>query len=186
MKTDRPSLPTSVGHPDAFEIRFELDKNYCDEWLFGKICYQIGNFEVGDYSLGTSLRDVLLQMHLIVSDAGLRKTARFLGMEKEKLFSIVCDTLYGDEKTGMEDVANDECWAKHNIAIPVNVFDHVHVFQFDEEKISRILWKSLAELGKSTVNEVVLPLGTTEYAFQELQRQLEKLTDWEKTMRLKT
>jgi hypothetical protein len=93
-------------------------------------------------------------MHLILSDAGKRTTTRLAGKEKGELFNIVWTTLYGEENTGMEEIAVDECWAKHNITLPVDVFDHVRVFQFDEDNESRILWCSTSGISDSVVHEV--------------------------------
>ena len=41
----------------TFAICYELDSNYGRAWLFGKFCYWIGGVQVGDYELGTSLRE---------------------------------------------------------------------------------------------------------------------------------
>src|SRR6056297_3587808 len=95
----RPSLPTTIGNDSQFAIKVDLDDSFGDEWLFGRIAYVIDGKEVGDYSLGTSLRDVLLQMHFIVSDAGKRSTPGLLGKNKTDLFETVWSTLFGDETT---------------------------------------------------------------------------------------
>lgn len=175
-----PLLPTTIGKESQFAIKVDLDDSFGDEWLFGRIGYVIDGNDVGDYGLGTSLRDVLLQMHFIMSDGGKRRTPGLLGKNKIDLFETVWCTLFGDETTGAEAQANDECWAKHDITIPVDVFDYVRVFQFDEGESSRIIWRSFGDDCKAIVNEIIVPSGTVESAFHELNRLLETLTEWEK------
>jgi hypothetical protein len=176
-------LPTTIGADREFAINVDLDEAFGDEWLFGKIGYVIGNTLVGDYNLGASLRDVLLQMHLIFSDAGKRETSRFVGKGSDDLFDTVWSTLYGDGRNGLEDVANEECWAKHDITIPIDVFDNVRVFQFDEGAVSRIIWKAIGENMDESVHEVVTPRGATEQVFQRLHALLESLVEWENLRR---
>ncbi len=170
-------LPTVIGEVNQFAIALDLDGSYGGEWLFGKLCFFIGGCTVGDYNLGTSLRDVLLQMHLILSDAGTRMNPRFTAMNKDLLFDTVWKAIYGDEKTGIEDLAVEECWAKHNITLPVDVFDYVRVFQFDEEGVSRLIWRSMEEDGDKLTHETRVPIGTTERVFLELSDALTQLRD---------
>ncbi|MEQ1902868.1 MAG: Imm42 family immunity protein [Pirellulaceae bacterium] len=162
------SFPTTIGEPSIFAIRVALDEHYNGEWLFGKIGYVIGGEFVGDYDLGTSLRDVLLQMTLILSDANRRKTIRFEGLSKETIFNDVWTTLFGDTNTGLEKIAQDECWVKHNITIPVDVFDNVKVFQFDEQFSSRIIWREMPETNDAAIREFRIPIGVTETVFKQL------------------
>ena len=161
-------LPTVIGDLNQFAIALDLDESYGGVWLIGKICFFIGGISVGDYILGSSLRDVLLQMHLILSDAGTRINPRFDAMDKELLFDTVWKAIYGDEKTGLGNLAVEECWAKHNITLPVDVFDYVRVFQFDEKDFSRLIWRSMKEDSDKGTNETRVAIGTTERVFVEL------------------
>lgn len=179
----RPTLPTTIGDADQFAVIVDLDEQFGAEWLFGKIGYAIGGTFVGDYELGTSLRDVLLQMHLILSDAGKRHTQRFVGLPKDELFTTLWNALYGDENPEVDDIANDECWAKHNITLPVDVFDNVRVFQFDEGSASRILWRSITQHCASAVYEVRIPTGFAETVFSQLSKLLTEITAWEESIR---
>jgi hypothetical protein len=178
----RPTLPATIGDTNNFAVIVDLDEQFGGEWLFGRVGYVIAGTSVGDYELGTSLRDVLLQMHLILSDAGKRRAERFIGLPKDELFNLVWNVLYGDKTTGMEDIAIDECWAKHNITLPVDVFDHVRVFQFDEGSTSRILWRPVSD-GECVTREHSVPIGYTERVFEELSGLLNQITIWENSMK---
>jgi len=181
----RPNLPVIIGNARLFAVKVDLDELFGDEWLFGKIGYVIAGNAVGDYELGTSLRDVLLQMHLILSDAGTRRNQRFFGMPKSDLFDIIWNTIYGDAETGMEQMAEDECWAKHNISLPVDVFDYVRILQFDEGAFSRIIWRTVGDDLSSVTHEARVPIGSTERVFIELSTLLTNLENWEKSTRAK-
>lgn len=163
--TSRPDLPGILGNPAKFAVRLELDEQFDGEWLFGRIAYQIDSHVVGSFEPGTSLRDVPLQMHWIVTDAGRRRTKRFAGKGKAELFRTIWNALYG-ATAEMEEISVEECWAKHNVTIPVDVFDHYLILQFDEEDESRVIWGHTQEMldqgvQDSQVYEARIPLGTT-------------------------
>jgi len=181
--TSRPNFPAIIGNPREFAVKVDLDDPLGGEWLFGKIGYVIGEHHLGEYDIGTSLRDVIGQMAWILFDAGNRSNSRFFGLPKEVLFDTIWETRYGDNDTGMEDVASDECWVKHSIEVPVDVFDQIQVLQFDEGEVSRIIWRA-SPYGKDMgTHEVRVPLGTTEAVFSQLSDLLEQLTEWEKSLR---
>ena len=54
------------GNQETFGIEYEIEPTNGGAWLFGKICYWIDGARVGDYSMGTSLRDVLFQSESIL------------------------------------------------------------------------------------------------------------------------
>lgn len=171
-------LPTTFGNPSQFAINLDLNECFCGEWLFGRIDYVVNSHHIGDYDLGTSLRDVHNQMHHIISDAGKRSNSRFVGMKTEELFDFVWQVLYGGESSGTDEIAIDECWAKHNITIPVDVFDGIRLFQFDEFNYTRLLWRSSENSGSTPTYEYRTPLGTTEQCFFELNHTLDEMRRW--------
>ncbi|TGV31306.1 hypothetical protein EN829_033405 [Mesorhizobium sp. M00.F.Ca.ET.186.01.1.1] len=61
-----------VGNQERFAVEFELDKDYGGVWLFGRFCYWIANEQIGEYEMGTSLRDVLFSLDTIKNDTGNR------------------------------------------------------------------------------------------------------------------
>jgi len=179
----RPRLPATLGDPQEFAVVVDLDDAFHAEWLFGKVGYIIGGVSVGDYNLGTSLRDVLVQMQLIVSDSGVRHTHRLVGLPKNNLFSLVWTALYGEKDRELDQIAEHECWAKHNITLPIDVFDGVRVFQFDEGAVSRILWRFTTDNDDRAVHEVDVSLGCTEDVFSRLSNLLIEVSAWEESMR---
>jgi Immunity protein 42 len=176
------SLPATIGDPSLFAIRVDLDEHYNGEWLFGRIGYVIGNQAVGNYELGTSLRDVLHSMHWKIADANQRKTLRFQGQPKEKVFNDLSSALYGDPvelSADWDEIIVDECWAKHDITIRMDVLNYTTVYQVDEDTESRIIWIINKENRDSPINEIRVPLGYTENVFLQLFRLLNQLLERE-------
>lgn len=104
----RPPVSVTIGTPGQFAIRVDLDDNLCGELLVGKIgCINWGR-PVGDFALGTSLRDVTVRMRWIHSDAYKRHTNCFMGMGKA-LFVYFRVEFFGDHLTCLEEVALRQC-----------------------------------------------------------------------------
>lgn len=175
MPNRTPNFPLTIGDASLFAVKVDLDESYHGKWLFGKIAYIIENTCIGDYELGTSLRDVLVQMNYIISDSNQRKTSRFIGKPKEVISDLAWTTIYGNVDTGFEQVAQEECWAKHDITLPLDVFSSVRVYQFDEGVQSRIIWRDLADIKSPVTYEIRVPLGTTEEVFKQLEELLDSL-----------
>lgn len=184
MSESKPDFPITIGNVDQFSLKIDLDKNFGDEWLFGRVMYLIGGISVGDFELSTSLRDVYLHMYRILWDANNRSTERFHKLPAGELFETVWSAIYGNATAEQEELSMEECWVKHRITLPADVFKEVCIFQFDEEAKSRIIWRSFANPTDSSVHEVVVPTGTTESVYLQLNELLESLSLWEKKHRL--
>jgi hypothetical protein len=184
MSELKPQFPSTIGNEHLFAVKVDLDEEYGDEWLFGRIAYVIGGKIVGDFHLSTSLRDVFLHMYRILWDAGKRSTSRFDNRPAAELFETVWSVLYGETTSEIEELAVEECWVKHRVTLPADVFAGVHVFQFDERAVSRVIWKNFAGVVESPLSEVVVPLGTIESVYSELNEILERLTKWEESIRV--
>lgn len=171
MIENQPPTSTRIfGDTSRFSVVVTIDEEHDGVWLNGKIAYVIDGMFVGDYEQGTSLRDVLLQMGWILSDSGRRRTERFVGESKENLIQKIRSCFFGCVDPAIDEVSINECWAKHNITIPVDVFDGCLVLQFDENCESRLIWSQTTGLtdAAASVVEVRVPLGTTELVFSSL------------------
>lgn len=85
-----------IGNKETFAVEYELDSNYGGNWMFGKICYWINHVQVGDYELGTSLRDVLVAMIFLVPDCGNREELNLCELPPEEVFFQLNESIYGD------------------------------------------------------------------------------------------
>jgi len=183
MIDQRPEFSATIGDTCLFAVKVDLDEHFYGEWLYGRIAYFIGGKRVGDYSLSTSLRDIYLHMYRILWDAGKRHTLRFNGLPAKQLFEALWSMLYDTPTKELEEIATEEYWVKHRITLPADVFEGVHIFQFDEGEKSRIIWSSLTDSTDSSVNEIIVPTGTVESVYAQLSELLEELSIWEEATR---
>lgn len=135
-----------VGNRSLFAVEFELDQEYGGIWLFGKICYWIRDRRIGDYELGTSLRDVLFSLDTLVQDNGNRTHIELFGLTRSDLFSRLDGALFGYETSQYDDVAVQETWARFNVVLPVDVFDGWKIYLVDNLEVSRMLFNNLNEV----------------------------------------
>jgi hypothetical protein len=133
------------GDRSKFAVQFQLDQNYGGEWLFGKFCYWINGQQVGDYNLGTSLRDVLFLLVSIVRDNGQRKSTELYALDKDEFYSRLNTALYGTEPSPYSNNALEETWARFNVTLHVDVFDSCKVFLVEKEDNARFVFKKSEE-----------------------------------------
>jgi len=82
-----------IGNKSEFAIEYELALDYGGVWMFGRVCYWTKDHKIGDYESGTSLRDVMLQLHRIIRDNGKRMHEELFHLNKLELFSRLNDTI---------------------------------------------------------------------------------------------
>lgn len=131
------------GNKKTFAVDIELDPDPGGEWLYGKFGYWIGGIPVGDFSLGTSLRDVLFQMKHVVSDCGNRQADALCEQPPEKVFREIDQLLFGvttDVPTTVIDAP-----ARFNVSIPVDIFDSWKIYLIECDKKAIIIFKKDSE-----------------------------------------
>lgn len=147
------------GERQKFAIEYELEKNYGGEWLYGKVCYWINGSRIGDYDLGTSLRDVLFQAKYINHYAGSRDFCDFYKMDARDIFDVIDQSIYGFQK--INDDAPLEEPARFDILFPIDIFDSYKAYLIEREFDELILYKNICteefhsfSLAKFYFNEV--------------------------------
>jgi hypothetical protein len=133
----------TFGDIAEFAVSYELDKNHGGTWLFGKFCYWIGGKLVGDYETATSLRDVLMLLRTVVADNGNRENADLFGLNYSEIYSRLDGALYGEtteQKSQYIELANNECWARFQIDISVDVFDNWKIYLIDCPPNTKIIY----------------------------------------------
>ena len=93
----------TFGDVAIFAASYELNQTYGCAWLFGKFCYWIGGESIGDYELGTSLRDVLIVLRAVVRDNGNRENHSLFKLTSEELFRRLDSVLYGKKTQNTKD-----------------------------------------------------------------------------------
>lgn len=149
------------GNRLAFGITIGLDDDYGGPWLFGKICYWANGIQIGDYDLGTSLRDVLLQMKWIVNDCGKRHNAELFTLDTDTLCEKLTKALTGRGDEITQEGATRDTWARFDVRIPVDVFDRWRVFLVDGSEMSRMVICDASD----NIWECELPVGEFDRVF---------------------
>ncbi|WP_158601934.1 immunity 42 family protein [Pararobbsia silviterrae] len=165
-----------IGDKNRFAVTLKLDKNYGDIWLFGRICYWIGGDIVGDYNLGTSLRDVLIQSSYIRNDSGKRFCPSLANLEKDKIFSLTSNSLLENSTDISQYTQGDPLSACFDVRIPVDVFDSWKIFLVEDISEARMLYK---HIDSPNIREFKLTPNEFDNVFCEAYIHLEKLYDIE-------
>jgi hypothetical protein len=165
------------GNRQNFAVQFELDKNYGGSWLYGKLCYWINSIQVGDYDLGTSLRDVLFQMKWVVNDCGNRNGEILCGLGPHDIFSAIDGLLYEDnEDKYVSEIQLPGTPARFEIKIPVDIFDQWKIYLIDCDNTAKILFKNIND---TDIHVAIIAMGEFDSVIKEVYDSLNKLYDKE-------
>jgi hypothetical protein len=160
------------GNCSEFAIEFELNDEYGGVWLFGKFCYWIKGMRIGDYELGTSLRDVLFQMKNIMRDKGDRSNKELYALDFQELFNRLNGAFYDYDISLFYKKSIEETWARFNVTIPVDIFDGWKVYLIEGFKKSRIIFKTA---DSEDIIEETLEPGSFDDVFIKVYDKLNKL-----------
>jgi hypothetical protein len=127
-----------LGTKASFAVQWELDRDPGGQLLFGRVCFWVADTRIGDYDLGTSLSDVLVNLQHPVGDSGNRHGQRFCSMTVGETFSLVQSGLF-ESDASLTTLVEDESWARFDVSIPVDVFDGIRMYLFDCSDCSRLL-----------------------------------------------
>lgn len=130
------------GDTTVIASQLELDCDYGGPWLFGRFCYWINGTQVGDYNLGTSLRDVFFSMKWIAGDHDNRQCTGLCNLPGEEAFRLLDSALYGPDEI-VSKALLPETPARFDITPPVDVFDGWKIFLMECEECDRILFRPL-------------------------------------------
>jgi hypothetical protein len=165
-----------IGDPSRFAVEYDMNEDYGGAWMFGRFCYWCGGLQIGDFELGTSLRDVLFQLERMGRDAGHRDSVRFRTMPARDMFRLLDSVLYGDADLNTCRVAEEEQWARHNLVPPVDVFDHWKGFLVEDHHVSRVVF---AYVSNPEVREFVLKPGEVDEVLNAVRRALREIYEGE-------
>jgi Immunity protein 42 len=163
------------GETSRFAVEYDLDAKHGGAWMFGRFCYWSGGRRVGDYELGTPLRDVLFQLDEIAKYGHLRTSQRFSAMPAILVFRLLDGALFGGADLNNAHVAAEEQWANHQIIPGVDVFLSWKGYLVEDEKTARVIFArapylEVSELSLKT-GEVDAVLNASRNALDEIYRQ---------------
>lgn len=146
------------GDKHRFAIEYEFDAEPEGAWLFGRTCYWIAGCQIGDFDLGTSLRDVLFLWERIAADSGNRSNVILSELRLETLFATLRSGFFGYEEgqPTFDQIAIADEWARHMVSPCIEPFDGWLVFLIEAEQSARCLFNN--PLGNVTC-ECILSRG---------------------------
>jgi immunity protein 42 of polymorphic toxin system len=144
--------------------------------MFGRFCYWCGGRRVGDFELGTSLRDVLFQLEYLMRDRHLRASRRFSTMPATDVFRLLHGAQFGAAELNNASVAEEEQWARHNIAPSVDVFDSWNGFLIEGEQTARFIFARKPHL---EVAELSLKAGEVDAVLDGARKALDDIYEHE-------
>lgn len=159
----------NFGQRESFAVSADIDADCGGEWLYGKFCYWIAGTAVGDYAVGTSLRDVLFQMKHVISDCGNRDGGKLCELPHQDIFDKLDTLLYGNAAVNPDDIDSP---ARFNISIPVDVFDEWKIYLVECGDSARIIFKKNSD---KNIKLHVLRKGEFDEAIKEAYRHLDSV-----------
>ncbi|MBT9096600.1 hypothetical protein KFZ76_02595 [Methylovulum psychrotolerans] len=159
-----------IGDKQRFAVEYALDLNSGGEWMYGKLCYWLDGESIGDYELGTSLRDVLSQLKYLLYDSGKRNADGLCLQAPEKVFYQLNEAIYGDSKNVRGEMPDSP--ARFEITIPVDAFDQWKIFLIDCNGYSTVLYKGIED---QNVRTAQLLLGEYDHVIGKLYKALESI-----------
>lgn len=149
--------------------------------MFGKCCYWIASNMVGDYELGTSLRDVLFSYPHIVGDNGNRFEPRLCRLQASDMYDILEGILYRGDIDN-KDKRFIEMAARFSIKPDIDVFDGVRVFCVSCDGLARLVFRH-GEMANPQEAKVPIEIveSTLSYFLQALELIYEKAITEEET-----
>jgi len=151
------------GDRALFSVQFELDADYGGSWLYGRFCYWVNGTQVGEYDLGTSLRDVFFKMKWVVNDCGNRNAGSLCALPPEEAFLLLDKSLYGNEQNAQESWLPD-LPARFDVRLPVDVFDQWKMYLIECGDKDLMLWRDSNE---ANVKIFSTPLGVFDNVIKE-------------------
>lgn len=127
------------GDRSIIAAQLELNSDYGGPWLFGRFCYWINGTQLGDYDLGTSLRDLFFNMKWIVWDRGNRQGEVLCDLPDAVAFSLVDSSLYGPGEV-IESAFLPETPARFDITPRIDIFDGWKIYLMECVGCDRFLY----------------------------------------------
>lgn len=162
------------GNPNVFAVQLELDPDYGGSWLFGRFCYWINSTEVGDYALGTSLRDLFFNMKWIAHDRGKRSGNGLCHLSPHEVFLLLDNSLYGDQDP-VTDLSLPEAPARFDVRPPLDIFDSWKVYLVECEVYDLMLYRKTE--AEDPIRFFHSPGGTFDTVIMESYDYLKKLVE---------
>lgn len=150
-----------IGDRNSFAVEFSVTEPRIEHWLYGNICYWVGNQMIGDYRLSCTLNGAVGALVQLLAYAGDRYNKDLLDRPANNAFLSIFDRLYVDSGQSDAQVQSDKrnYWRFQVIPFGLNVFDYWMCFLIEDDDIGRFLCKDFRLGDRAEVQETLLRAG---------------------------
>ena len=114
-----------IGDYERFAVRYMLDPDFGNIWLFGKVCFWINGEAVGDSRKEESLRDFLLELDGRRHYRGQRRNDRLMALSTPHLIDVL------DSKPS----------AQHDLSFALASFARWKVYLVELNEAARLIYR---------------------------------------------
>jgi len=139
------------GDRSRFSVCFELNEDHGGVWMLGKVCFYIGDIQVGDYEGGDTLRDALFAFENILKGSGRRRNDRLFALPVADLWARLDRVFFLDADPEETRIANEEQWAWHLFIPKCESFDGWKLYLVENHEIARMLYGRPMDPGPRSV-----------------------------------
>lgn len=136
-----------IGDKGRFAAEFELDADDGGAWMYGKFRFWVEGAPLGDYDLGTSLRDVLFGLTRVVKDNGRRRHEALFELPADTAFTTLDRALYGGPDSPDEGRALEERWGRFELGLCVDALDGWRMYLIEKAGRYKVVYRRPDEDG---------------------------------------
>lgn len=159
------------GDKARFAVEFSVNQDHGGVWLFGRMCFWLFGSMVGDFELGTSLRDALFQIEHVLRDRGRRNSPSLMQLPAATVARMLNEGLFLGTNPASEEAALREEWARHNVTPSLDVFSGWKIFLIESTASARLI----AQRHEQPATEYSLGVGEFDQVLAATQTALNEL-----------
>jgi hypothetical protein len=174
-----------IGDKSRFAVEYLFDDDVGGTWMFGDICFWCAGARVGNFGIGTSLRDVMFLLDSLKMYSNQRTNRRFNGWPARDFLKVVAWGLLEFGPESREDafgidrhVPEEEEWYRHLILPQVDILENWSILLHEDGQdallvAARHSWDEVLDVPLYTdMHEVRLAVGEADQILSQLSEEL--------------
>ena len=161
-----------IGNKNSFAVEFEVTGRN-KSFLYGKICYWINNIQIGEYTQGATLSDLIgFIIPSLVKDNGNRVHHELFELKLDELIYRLEGRLFGDDNQ-YDEIAKVEMWGRFNINMDIDIFRDCSVYLVESDITARVTFSNK----EKEINQIYLEKKVVHEVFYEMYIELNRIYD---------
>jgi hypothetical protein len=161
-----------IGNEKSFGVQYEYDHSpespECDSWLYGKLAFLVGGERVGNYDVGTSIRDGVTALRGLLANRGNRSDPELFQLPAGDVIARILAALYVEKGQSDEQVAADWKYFSRFLGVPAgyDAFDGWDAVLLEDDRSGRYIWRQMSS-PNSLVREFRLARGELDNVIEQ-------------------